>query len=248
MDVVSGQRVYGKQVSTERSMASLTKLMTALIIVENHDLNEIVTIPEGIEEVVGNRAYLKPGEHFRVGDILSAMLIPSANDAARTLAKYHSGSVQKFVDEMNARAAMLGLKHTSFENPDGLDGIQHYSTPQDLAWLMMYVLRNPEIARRMGTTGMRIVSQEGTIISLTHSHALLHSRPEVLAGKTGTTDGAGECLVTLVESHNKKYIVVLMNSLQRYTDLQTILSALEDSAPASVASKVQTAADVQTTQ
>jgi len=249
MDVTSGQRVFGRQVTTERSMASLTKLMTALIIVENHDLGEGTVIPEGIEEVIGNRAYLNPGEHFRIGDLLSAMLIPSANDAARTLARYHSGSVQKFVAEMNARAVELGLKHTSFENPDGLDGIKQYSTPQDVAWLTMYVLRNPEIARRMSTTGLRIVSQEGTIIPLTHSHVLLHSRPEVLAGKTGTTDGAGECLVTLVTSHGKEYIVVLMNSLQRYTDLETILSALAASAPARVATtQVKILENVQTTQ
>ncbi len=234
VDVSSGQRVFGKQVATERSMASLTKLMTALIIIENHTMGETVTIPEGVDEVIGNRAYLNPGEHFYLGDILSAMLIPSANDAARTLARYHSGTVEKFVEEMNARATSLGLKNTSFQNPDGLDGIAHYSTPQDIAWLTMYVLKQPEIAKRMATTGMRIYSFEGSEISLAHSHALL-SRPEVIAGKTGTTDGAGECLVSVVRAHGKDYVVVLMNSLERYTDLQTILSALTENVPARVA-------------
>jgi len=226
-DAASGQRLYAKQARVQRPMASLTKLMTALIIVENHDLNEIVTVPKSVLDVTGNKAYLPPGKHFDVGDLLSALLINSANDAAVTLAQFHSGSVSAFVGEMNTRALQLGMTGTSFRNPAGLDHPAHWSTPQDIAWLTMFSLRYEEIASRMSSAGQRIASNEGDSIQLYHTHALLHEVGPVMAGKTGTTSDAGQCLVSVVEGVDQSYIVVIFNSNQRYEDMRTILSALE---------------------
>lgn len=226
IDAKSGQLVYSRQVATPRPMASITKLMTALLIVENHDMNEVVRIPDNIASVPGNKAYLNPGEQFTVGELLSALLIASANDAAVALAHFHSGNVTDFVAEMNARAATLGLKDTSYANPHGLDDSQQYSSPQNIAWLTSFVLREPEIRRRMGKRWERIHSLQGTEISLNHTHALLHQLSPVIAGKTGTTDAAGECLVSLVEYEDREYVVVLMNSSGRYQDMQSIFQHL----------------------
>lgn len=225
-DAMSGQKLYAKQARTQRPMASLTKLMTALIIVENHDLEEMVSVPQNVVDVAGNKAYLEPGKHYTVGDLLSALLINSANDAAVTLAQFHSGSVSAFVGDMNQRALQLGMTGTSFHNPAGLDHPAHWSTPQDIAGLTMFSVRYKEIASRLSSAGDRITSAEGDTISLYHTHALLHEASPVLAGKTGTTIDAGQCLVSIVEGIDRKYIVVLFNSNQRYKDMRTILSSL----------------------
>ncbi|OGJ56746.1 hypothetical protein A2635_04145 [Candidatus Peribacteria bacterium RIFCSPHIGHO2_01_FULL_51_9] len=226
MDLDSGQNLYAYASEVPRPIASLTKLMTALLIVENHTLDEWVRVPESADDVVGNRAYLVPGEEYTVGDLLSALLIASGNDAAVTLAQFHAGSIEAFVHEMNERAVMLGLHHTSFSNPIGLDAPGQSSTPQDLGWLAMFALRNSDIRIRLSTRGARIRSLGGQMVYLTHTHALMHAGTSVIAGKTGTTNGAGECLLSLVKSGNRTYLVILLNSLQRYADMRQILGAL----------------------
>lgn len=225
-DLDSGQTLYARAAETARPMASLTKLMTALLIVERHDLSEVVTVPRDIGAVSGNVVHLSPGDTLTVGDLLSALLIMSANDAAVTLARYDSGSTEAFVAAMNQRAAQLGLKHTVYVNPTGLDATGQRSSPQDLAWLTMYVLRNPLIAERMSRRGEQIVTGKGKTISLTHTHALLHADTSVKAGKTGTTDGAGQCLLSVVNSRKRQYVVILMRSLDRYADMRAVLDVL----------------------
>ena len=226
MDLRSGQKLFARQERTQRPMASLTKLMTALLIVEHHDLDEVVTVPKSVEDVGGNLAYLPPGERFTVGALLSALLINSANDAAITLAHYHSGSVPAFVAAMNERALALGMTATSFQNPAGFDHPAHWSTPQDIAWLTTFALKQPAIAERMGRAGARIASVEGESIPLYHTHALLHEESTVFAGKTGTTSDAGQCLVSLIAHGGQEYVVVLLGSNQRYSDMETIMTAM----------------------
>lgn len=240
----SGQILYTREHKIQRSMASLTKLMTALIIVENHELDELVTIPQSVVDSVGNKAYLPPGKKFTVGDLLSALLVNSANDSALTLAQFHSGSTPAFVAEMNERALELGLRSTSFRNPSGLDHPAHWSTPQDIAWLSMFAMRYPEIATRLGRSGQRIVSTDGDTIHLYHTHALLHkpsdTTAEVLAGKTGTTVDAGQCLMSIVEANDTQYVVVLLHSAERYTDMKTILEAMSKSvAPVAIKHNIE---------
>ena len=227
IDFDSGQALLERDAKVPRPMASLTKLMTALIIVEEHDLDEWVTIPKGMSMMNGSVAYLPEGEQFTVGDLLSAALMASANDAAQTLAIFHSGSVSAFVQDMNDRARSLGLRQTSFANPIGLDDDHQWSTPRDVAWLASFAMRNPEIRTRMSTRGARIASKQGTPIYLTHTHAFLHAATGVIAGKTGTTNGANECLMSLVEKADRTYLVILMNSLTRYKDMRALLDALD---------------------
>ncbi|MDD5751169.1 MAG: serine hydrolase [Candidatus Peribacteraceae bacterium] len=227
LDLRTGQALYALQSGIERPMASLTKLMTALLIVENHDLQEWVTIPQGTELVKGSIAYLPVGEQFTVGDLLTALLVASANDAAAVLAQHHSGTMEKFVEEMNARAIALGLIGTHYANPSGMDHPRQWSTPRDMAVLTSFVLQQPSIRQRMGIRGTVIRSRGGQEIRLLHTHALVRSEPEIIpAGKTGTTGAAGQCLVSLVEKDGHDYLVVLLHSAERYRDMNTILASL----------------------
>lgn len=225
-DLQSGMPLFGKDADVPRPIASLTKLMTALIIAENHEMNEWVALPPDIELVQGNIAYLPSGHHFTVGDLLSATLIGSANDAAIALARYHSESVEEFVNEMNARARELGLQRTSYANPVGFDSQEQKSSPQDVLWLTSFLQRFPAIRNRMGLRGVRLVSLEGARVTLSHTHALLHADTPVIAGKTGTTEAAGECLLSIVRGKERDYAVVLLHSANRYADMRKVLEAI----------------------
>lgn len=228
VDLDSGQTVYERNIAVPRPMASLTKLMTALLIVENHNLNEVVTVPRNVQEVIGTKAWLPPGEQFTVADLLSALLIMSANDAAITLAQFHSGSTEEFVAAMNERAAELGLKDTNYQNPSGLDATVQHSSPRDLAWLAMFVMKVDAISQRLSTPFGQISSLSGKTIMLAHTHQLVRdAEPSgVLAGKTGTTDAAGQCLLSIVEAGGRRYITVLLHSKDRYADMRAVLSIL----------------------
>lgn len=226
VDLDSGRTLYESRASVPRPMASLTKLMTALIIAEEHDLDEWVTIPKSAESVEGSSAKLKAGERYRAGDLLTAALVKSANDAAFTLALYDAGSMDAFVDKMNARAKVLGLKGTTYANPIGLDEAAQKSTPRDLVWLSMYVLRKPEIASRMAMRHATILSESGTTVDLTHTHELMLKSSDIIAGKTGTTDAAGECLMSVVEVDGRRLAVILLNSSDRYADMRRVSAVL----------------------
>lgn len=227
MDLGSGQQLYSKGGQTPRPLASLTKLMTALIIVETHPLDEWVKVPKDVEGVEDAK-FVKTGEEYRVGDLLTALLVNSANDAAVALAVHHSGSVHAFATEMNIRAHLLGLTHTSFRNPIGFDDPDQYSSPQDIAWLATFVLRNPEIRKRMSMASATIASKDGRELALTQTHALLSGSglSPVIAGKTGTTDEAGQCLLSIVKEGEREYVVVLLGSQDRYKDMRAVLSVL----------------------
>jgi D-alanyl-D-alanine carboxypeptidase len=227
-DLESGQVIYASGENIARPMASLTKLMTAIIIAENEDLNEWVTVPDDVSAVDGAVERLPKGKQFTVGDLLSALLISSANDAAETLARHHAGSVTEFVSLMNARAEMLGLQGTHFSNPAGLDALDQRSTAADVAWLASFAFRHQEIRDRLSMRGTKIQSRDGTVIALTHTHALLHTDSPVFAGKTGTTNGARQCLLSFATIKGRTYVVVLLNSLQRYKDMQKVLKILQE--------------------
>lgn len=225
-DLGSGQRLYARSPDERRSIGSLTKLMTALIIVENHSMDEVVKVPEDIERVPGSVAHLRPGSRYTVGELLTAMLVASANDAAHTLARFHSGSVDAFVREMNDRAAALGLKNTAFRSPDGMDEPGQWSTPQDFTWLAQFVYRQEEIRRRMSMPEATIHDLAGNELKLENTHVLVREQGAVVAGKTGTTDAAGQCLLSIVREGEREFVVVLLGSRGRYADMHQVIEAL----------------------
>lgn len=227
IDRASGQPLLAKDAHVPRPVASIAKLMTALLIVEHHAMEEWVTIPPEAQGTAGENIRLQAGQQFTVGDLLSAMLIGSANDAAIALAVHHSSSTEAFASAMNVRAKELGLLHTSYQNPVGFDAEAQWSTPQDIAWLTMFALRSEEIRRRMGMRGTTIRNRAGDAVTMTNTNALLHAESGVIAGKTGTTPAARQCLVSIVAgSDDREYIVVLLRSLDRYADMRALVRAL----------------------
>ena len=225
IDLQSGQELYGWNAAERRPIGSLTKIMTAIIIAESHHMDEIVAVPQDIALVDGNAVRLPAQAHFTVGDMLSALLMASANDAAAALAQFHSGSDETFVRLMNERARALGLRDTAFANPTGLDDDRQWSTPRDIAWLASYALRNADIRQRMSKMRLTIRSREGDVIALEHTHELL-GRRDVVAGKTGTTTAARQCLLSVVREKGREYLVVLLGSSERYVDLEIVLRIL----------------------
>lgn len=218
MDASSGQEVFSVSPDERKPMASLTKIMTALLILENHSLNEIVTIPPIAEEIKGSAIGLKAGQRFSVRSLLYALLLPSANDAAYALAVFDARSVGTFVQRMNLRAESLGLKNTHFANPAGLDNIDQFSTPRDLAWLTLAALKNETFAMIVGTRTARITAEDGKEYLLKNTNEMLHYNANVFGVKTGTTDNAGECLIILFTERDHPYLLVLLGSSERYAD------------------------------
>ncbi|MFA6039526.1 MAG: serine hydrolase [Candidatus Peribacteraceae bacterium] len=227
VDLQSGQTLFQKRAAEPRAMGSLAKLMTALLIVEQHDLGETVTVPDGIERVKGSTVGLASGEQYAVGDLLTSLLVASANDAAVALAHFHAGSEEAFVTEMNARAQVLGLRDTSFANAVGLDDPGQRSTARDIAWLAAFVLRKEPLRARMALPSASILSYGSRTLSFRHTHAML-GEGGIIAGKTGTTDAAGQCLFSLVRQGGREYVTLLFGSHNRYADMRAVLAAMEE--------------------
>jgi D-alanyl-D-alanine carboxypeptidase (penicillin-binding protein 5/6) len=229
MDLDSGIILYEKNPYTRMSMASLTKIMTAVIIMESHDLDEVVTIDENYgsfpESKTGVKIWLQQGEQITVGNLLTALLVRSAGDAALALAKYHSGSVEDFVEEMNKRAREMNLMDTNFINPVGVDDDNHYSSSYDLALLTKRALRIPIFKSIVRMKEAEISSTNGRIKhAFKSTNYLLNSYLDIRGVKTGTTDSAGESVINLARGENgQEIIAVLLNSPDRFQENKSVI-------------------------
>jgi D-alanyl-D-alanine carboxypeptidase (penicillin-binding protein 5/6) len=216
--------VYQKNIDEKKPMASLTKLMTVLLILENHNLNEIVKINNNYSEIEGVKMGLLEKEQFYLKDLISALLIKSANDVALVLAEYHSGSIKKFVNLMNKRAEELGLNNTNFKNPHGLDQEKHFSSARDLAYLFNFLLNFDDFKKNINQKKIFISSLQKRKISFINTNNMLFSSNQILGGKTGTTNNAKQCLSFWFKKNQKKFIVMILGSNNRYQDAQIILN------------------------
>lgn len=203
-------------------IASLTKLMTVLLIIENHDLDELVLVSRNAATVDWAKVYLDAGEIFSVWDILQAALIRSWNDAAVALAEHHSWNVEKFVQEMNNRANDLWLKNTYFKNPTWLDQDWHYSSVKDLALITNIILKNDFVKEIVANKMWTIYSNEKRKISFYSTNHLLWWWVKWV--KTWTTKAAWECLITLIEKDNKKLLFVLLGSTNRFDTTERLIN------------------------
>jgi D-alanyl-D-alanine carboxypeptidase len=228
IDLDSGEELFSVNPDTPRPMASLTKIMTALIVLEHHSLDETVTVPAIADEIGGSSLKAKSGQQFKLSAMLKALLLPSANDAAYTLAVHHSRSVAKFVAEMNERATALGMANTHFGNPAGLDSQQQYSSPRDLAWLSVAALRQPAFRATVGMRFANTTSSDGMQFALSNTNEMLHYNDSVFGLKTGTTDSAGECLIVAFVAGERSYLLVILKSADRYTDALNVLQAVQE--------------------
>ena len=221
MDAKDGYVLLEKDADARLSMASTTKIMTAILVLETCKLSDVVRVPREAVGIEGSSAYLYENEQILVRDLVYALLLQSANDAAIALAIHACGSADAFVEQMNAKAQALGLSDTHFSNPHGLPADDHYSTARDLAVLMRYALQNgfftAVIGTRAYTTDPRGFSG-GEVHYFRNHNRLLTSYPDCIGGKTGFTKEAGRCLVSAAERDGATLICVTLNAPDDWND------------------------------
>lgn len=210
---IHGLSIYGKDENKQTAMASTTKIMTAIVVLENcKDLSEIVTIDSKAAGTGGSRLGLKKDDKITVEGLLYGLLMRSGNDAAVALAEYIAGSKEEFAKLMNNKAHELGLKNTNFVTPHGLDDPKHYTTAYELAQITDYALENNKFAQIVKTQ-YATISINGYSKELKNTNELLLGNIEGVYGvKTGFTNNAGRCLVTAVKRKNMDLIIVVLGA------------------------------------
>jgi D-alanyl-D-alanine carboxypeptidase (penicillin-binding protein 5/6) len=215
IDVSTGRYLYAKNPDLRCAPASTTKLMTAIVAIENADLKDVATISRKASLVSPHKAGFKPGDKVTVEELLYAALIGSANDAAVALAEDVAGSEAGFVELMNKKAAAIGAMNTRFINPNGLPGPGQYTTASDLSKIMNYALRYPKLREIIGMRVAEISTRTGKSIFLKNTNRLLWSDEELVGGKTGYTRKAKHCFVCAAERDKDAVIVAILGSPSR---------------------------------
>jgi D-alanyl-D-alanine carboxypeptidase (penicillin-binding protein 5/6) len=214
---INGQVVWARMPDAPRLPASLTKIMTAVVLLDGGWRPDApVIVSRRAAAATGSRAGLREGESLRAGDLLTAMLVTSANDACIALAEHASGSESAFVAEMNRRADAMRLTATHFENPCGHDAPGQRSSARDLLVLAEAALAHPEFARIVALSSAELKTARGRGITVKTGNHLLGSVQGAAGVKTGYTSGAGKCLVALAQRDGKRVVVVLLDSDDRW--------------------------------
>ncbi len=203
--------LYGKNETKQVKMASTTKIMTSLIIIENCNLSETIEVSKKAAGTGGSRLGLKTGDKITIKDLLYGLMLCSGNDAAVALAEYAGGDIQGFANLMNNKAHELGLTNTHYESPHGLDSDGHYTTAYELAVLTDYALKNETFAKIVGTKNYT-VTINGYPKNLSNTNELLGYLNGVYGVKTGFTNGANRCLVTACKRDNMDIICVVLGA------------------------------------
>lgn len=212
MDADSGRLLYAQNPDKRLANASTTKIMTALLTLEQPDQDRYFTVDSDAIQVEGTTMGLQPGDSVTLHQLAAGMLLPSGNDAANAAAVEIAGSEEAFVRLMNQRAAELGLENTQYRNPSGLDAEGHYSSAQDLATLAAHALENEDFADIVSKQEIRMAFGNPPYNrSLYTTNKLLERYPYAIGVKTGYTDDAGLCLVTAAEKDGTRLIIVTLN-------------------------------------
>ena len=211
IDRNSNTILIGKNENQRKKMASTTKIMTALVVIEHCNLSDIVEVSKKSASTGGSRLGLKTGDKITVYDLLYGLMMRSGNDAAVALAEHISGSITDFANLMNEKAKNLGLSNTHFVTPHGLDEDEHYTTAYELALLSNYAMNNEIFAKIVGTKNYTI-TLNGYPKTLTNTNELLGVLNGVYGIKTGFTNGANRCLVTCCKRGNMDIICVVLGA------------------------------------
>lgn len=211
IDRLTQSILYGKNEKNKVKMASTTKIMTAIVVLENSSLDTTVEASKKAAGTGGSRLGLKTGDKITIRDLMYGLMLCSGNDAAVCLAESIGGSVEGFAELMNAKAQELGLSNSHFESPHGLDSDQHYTTAYELALLSDYALKNPTFLSIVGTKN-HTVTINGTPKTLSNTNELLGNLDGVYGIKTGFTNGANRCLVTACKRGNMDIICVVLGA------------------------------------
>ena len=224
-ELKSGRVLYEHDAGKRMSPASLTKIMSALVILERGQLDDFVTVSPNAARAHKTHLRVKAGQVFRLEDLLKAMLIVSANDACLAAVEHVGGDETQFVTLMNTKAAALGLADTHFSNSCGFDNPDHYSTAEDLATLSVIALDQPIFRQLVREERAIIIPVNGHRAYVLHNtNRLLGRIPGVEGIKTGFTSKAGRCLIAKVSQNGNDLLLVILNSKRRWNTARNLIA------------------------
>jgi len=225
IDGETGQILYEKNSHLHRPPASLTKILTAIIAIEEGNLQDRVKVSQRAVYQEGSSIYLEEGEELRLEELLYAILLASGNDASVAIAEHISGSVEKFALLMNKKARDMGAISSNFLNPSGLPQAGHISTAYDLAMIMRYSLKN-SVFSRIISTKTRTISWDNNEWGrgLRNHNKLLWSYEDITGGKTGYTKAAGRCLLASARKGDREVIAVVLNCPDDWLEVRNLLN------------------------
>lgn len=212
VDIASGRVLYAKNADLPRAVASTQKIITALCVIDGGNIDKSVTIAESDGMVEPTKLGLKPGEVYSRRQLLKVLMIKSANDVARALARDVAGDVNSFSSMMNRKSASLGMRNSNFKNPHGLTEPGQYSTARDMAIATRYAYRSPLLRSYVGTREFNFVFNDGTARKIENTNKVLKTLPYCNGFKTGTTNASGRCLVATGALDGRAVIVVILKS------------------------------------
>ena len=226
METSSGRILYQKNSQEKLPMASTTKIITAIVVLENiDDLETMFTATKECVGVEGTSVYLREGEALTIRELLYGLMLRSGNDAAVALAIATSGSVSEFVDLCNKFCASIGANNTHLSNPHGLTDKDHYTTASDLCLISAYALKNPEFAKIVSTRQKTISNTLNTAKNrvLNNKNKLLKNMENATGVKTGYTKAAGRCFVGSAKKDDMELVCVLLNCVPMFEECQALL-------------------------
>lgn len=218
VEVSSRRFLSEKNADGNLPMASTTKILTAILVIDDCDLDETVCVPKEAEGTEGSSVYLRAGERLTMRDLLYGLMLRSGNDCAVTLALHHSGSIEAFARKMNEKAHLLGAENSRFVNPHGLPDKRHYTTAHDLALIAAYAMENATFREIVSTKYYEAKHWQ-------NKNKMLWEYDGAIGIKTGFTLNAGRCLVTGAERNDMKLVCVVLNSPQMYERTEELLNA-----------------------
>ncbi|MFI3227980.1 MAG: D-alanyl-D-alanine carboxypeptidase family protein [Clostridia bacterium] len=213
IDMDTLEILFSKEENQIMSMASTTKIMTAIIALENADLDREIDVKLEYTLVEGSSMYLKEGEKISMLDLIYGLMLMSGNDAAIAVACETTGDYDEFIELMNQKAIELGLENTSFENPNGLDSENHYTTAYELAKLTAYALENEQFAQIVGSQYYKTDTR-----TMQNHNKMLWLVDEAVGVKTGYTKSSGRCLVSAATVNGKTLIAVTLDAPSDWAD------------------------------
>ncbi len=218
MDTDTNRILYANNIHEVRSVASISKIMTALLAVESGKLDDTVTIGDEILDAYGSAIYIKQGEEMTLRDLVYGLMLRSGNDAALAIAKYVGGNVQTFVEMMNKKASEIGMKNTTFNNPSGLDEDKgNMSTAYDMAILTSYAMHNEDYKTIVKTKNHKVTTNKNAY-AWTNKNKLLTTYKYTTGGKTGYTEIARRTLVSTASKNGLNLVVVTLNDGNDFLD------------------------------
>ncbi|MBU6326059.1 MAG: D-alanyl-D-alanine carboxypeptidase [Verrucomicrobia bacterium] len=212
VDLGSGRVLYAKNADVVRPVASTQKIVTALCVIEGGDIDKQVTVAASDSQCEPTKLGIKAGETYSRRELLKVLMVKSANDVARALARDVGGTQENFAALMNARAAQMGMRQSHFLNPHGLPDPQQFSTARDMAIAARQAYRSPLLRSYFATKEMTFQFNSGKTIELENTNKILKTVPYCNGMKTGTTNAAGRCLVCTGELGNRAAAVVVLKS------------------------------------